>query len=69
MSMPFAFLEQLGQGGHYHTHLVLWGIGGGMLLMVLVNLLLRKKASLTTHGGRHGWEQQYLIFQRQQSQR
>ena len=47
MSMPFAFLEQLGQWGQYHTHLVLWGIGGGMLLMVLINLLLRKKASLT----------------------
>jgi len=33
-----------------------------MLLMVLVNLLLRKKASLTTHGGRHGWDSNISYF-------
>jgi len=50
MSMPLAFLEQLGQWAQYHPQLVLWGVGGGMALMVVVNLLRRTKASLTTHG-------------------
>jgi len=33
-------LEQLGHWGQQHTSLLLWGVGGGIALMGLGNLLL-----------------------------
>jgi type IV secretion system protein VirD4 len=44
-------LEQLGIWGQQHTSLMLWGVGGGMAVMVLGNLLLRRRRPpMTTHG-------------------
>jgi len=44
-------LRQLGIWGQHHTSLMLWGVGGGLALMALGNLLLRRRRPpMTTHG-------------------
>src|SRR5215468_4489442 len=50
MSM-FQWVQQLGVWAQLHQTLCLWVVGGGMGLMVVVNLLWRRRGlQLTTHG-------------------
>jgi type IV secretion system protein VirD4 len=51
MTAPLGFLKELGEWAQHHPSVMLWVVGSGMALMVLGNLLVRRRRPpMTTHG-------------------